>query len=140
MAMVEPLRLLQSELSLTMLGQPGDKIYRDTDDIETITSWDMPGNPHREVDDAVMTDGKVLNVPTAIIARAQLPLPRSTDIANTSQLQLYTVLVKARSRPGASRYRGLLKPFLSMAKLSLLAKERTCGTVGHKHKCLLASY
>lgn len=123
-----------------MLGQPGDKIYRDTDDIETITSWDMPGNPHREVDDAVMTDGKALNVPTAIIARAQIPLPRSTDIANTSQLQLYTVLVKVRSRPGASRYRGLLKPFLNMAKLSLLAKERTCGTVGHKHKRLLASY
>jgi hypothetical protein len=56
-----------------MLGQPGDKIYRDTNDIETITSWDMPGNPHREVDGAVMTDGKALNVPTAIIARAQLP-------------------------------------------------------------------
>jgi len=120
--------------------RPGDKIYRDTDDIETITSWDMPGNPHREVDDAVMTGGKALNVPTAIIARAQLSLLRSTDIADTSQLQLYTVLVKVRSRPGASRYRGSLKPFLNMAKLSLLAKERTCGTVGHKYKCLLASY
>jgi hypothetical protein len=55
-----------------MLGQPGDKIYRDTDDIGTITSWDMPGNPQREVDDAVMTDGKPLNVPTAIIARGPL--------------------------------------------------------------------
>lgn len=55
--------------SLILLGQPGDKVYRDTDDIDTITSWDMPGNPHREVDNAVMTDGKALNVPTAIIAR-----------------------------------------------------------------------
>ena len=57
-----------SESSLTALGQTGDKIYSDNDDIDTITSWDMPGNPHREVDNAVMTDGKSLKVPTAIIA------------------------------------------------------------------------
>jgi hypothetical protein len=72
MAMVDPSGFFKVSSPLTILGQPGDKIYRDTDDIGAITSWDMPGNPQREIDDVVMTDGKALNVPTAIIARAQL--------------------------------------------------------------------
>lgn len=55
-----------------MQGQPGDKVYHDISDINAITSLDIPGNPYREVDDAVMKGGKALNVPTAIVARARL--------------------------------------------------------------------
>ena len=80
----------KSESSLTALGQTGDKVYSDTNDIDTITSWDMPGNPHRDVDNAVMTDGKALKVPTAIIAPPTIH-----------------ALERVRSRPEASRYLGL---------------------------------
>lgn len=83
--------------SLILLGQPGDKVYRDTDDIDTITSWDMPGNPHREVDNAVMTDGKALNVPTAIIARRRgCHQAQQGHLLILFQLQLYTGWAKVR--------------------------------------------
>lgn len=58
--------------ALIFSGQPGDQVYRDTDDQDPITSGEEAGNPGREVDDTVISDGKVLNVPTAIVARARL--------------------------------------------------------------------
>jgi hypothetical protein len=70
MAMVDSPTSFRMSSPLTFSGQYGDQIYRDTDDIDTITSWNMPGNPHRDVDNAVITDGKALKVPTSIIARA----------------------------------------------------------------------
>lgn len=94
-----------------LLGQPGDKVYRDTDDIDTMTSWDIPRNPYREVDNTVMTDGKALNVPIAIIARMRGFHQAQQGITNSFQLQLYTGLGKVRSRLEASRFPGLPKPF-----------------------------
>lgn len=50
----------------TGFGNPTTKVYDDVRDIEEITSLPLTAL-HRDVDDAVITTGKQLGVPTAII-------------------------------------------------------------------------
>lgn len=53
---------------LTWPGQPSEKVYHDIADLAEITSFPIENHVHRDVDMAVLEEGKKSNVPTAILS------------------------------------------------------------------------
>lgn len=49
-------------------GQPSSKIYNDTLDLATITSFPIENHVHRDVDIAILNANKKFGVPTAIVS------------------------------------------------------------------------